>query len=279
MKHTFLSLVILFAISIQETATAQGHTFMSYNIRYNNPNDGANKWDERKSEVVNLIDHYEPLVFGLQEALLDQVVFIRQSSSTYDYIGVGRDDGQEKGEFSPIFYNKEKLNLLKEGTFWLSETPDRVSKDWDAALPRICTYGQFQLKDSKATFWFFNTHFDHRGKLAREKSATLIIEKIKALTQDKAPIILTGDFNAIPDSKPIQNITNYLSDGFSSSQKPFYGPIGTFSGFDTSAKLEDRIDYIFFRNATGISLTHIDDRRTNGLWVSDHLPVLFSAKF
>ncbi|MFY0594421.1 endonuclease/exonuclease/phosphatase family protein [Roseivirga sp.] len=279
MKKLFLSLLILCTISIHESALAQVHTFMSYNIRYNNSNDGENKWDVRKNEVVELINHYEPLVFGVQEGLLEQVEFISQKSGAYKYIGVGRDDGKDKGEFSPIFYNTEQLNVLKQGTFWLSETPGKVSKDWDAALPRICTYGQFQFKDSKVTFWFFNTHFDHRGKVAREKSAALIIEQIKVLTEDKAPVILSGDFNAIPDSQPIQNILTHMADGFTASQKPFYGPIGTFSGFDTSAKLEDRIDYIFFRNAAGISLSHIDDRRSNGLWVSDHLPVLFRAKF
>jgi len=116
---------------------------MSYNIRYNNVNDGENKWDERKDDVVALLNHYEPLVFGIQEGLLEQVQYIRDQSGVYDYSGVGRDDGNEKGEFTAIFYNKENLTLLTEGTFWLSETPEKVSKDWDAALPRICSYAQF----------------------------------------------------------------------------------------------------------------------------------------
>jgi len=252
---------------------------MSYNIRYNNVNDGENKWDERKDDVVALLNHYEPLVFGIQEGLLEQVQYIRDQSGVYDYSGVGRDDGNEKGEFTAIFYNKENLTLLTEGTFWLSETPEKVSKDWDAALPRICSYAQFKFKDTDRTFWFFNAHFDHVGKIARANSATLIVQKIKEIAGSVSPVILSGDFNATPSSQPILNIISYLKDAFSNTQKAFYGPIGTFSGFDTSAKLEDRIDYIFYLNVTPKSLSHIDDRRQNGLWVSDHLPVLFQSQF
>lgn len=269
---------MLLAMPLTQPVIGQVHTFMSYNIRYNNPNDGANKWDERKADVTALINHYEPLVFGAQEALLSQLQYISDNSG-YSFIGVGRDDGKDKGEFSPIFYNSAKLTVLKQGTFWLSQTPDKVSKDWDAALPRICTYGQFKIKGSNTTFWFFNTHFDHIGKVARANSASLIIDKIKSLADDESPIILSGDFNATPDSQPIDNINQYMTDAFANSEKPFYGPIGTFSGFNTSAKLEDRIDYIFFRNVKAMSLSHLDDRRGNGLWVSDHLPVLFKAEF
>lgn len=279
MKKSLFFASILLAISISQLAFSQSYSFMSYNIRYNNPNDGPNQWNERKQEVVALINHYEPLVFGIQEGLLDQVQFIRDESGIYNYSGVGRDDGKEKGEFAAIFYNKEKLTLIDEGTFWLSKTPDVVSKDWDAALPRICSYAQYKINDSGKTFWFFNAHFDHIGKLARANSASLIVEKIKEIAGPTSPVILSGDFNATPNNQPILNITKYLSDGFSHTKKAFYGPIGTFSSFDTEAKLEDRIDYIFFRNIEATSLIHIDDRRKNGLWVSDHLPVLLKAKF
>lgn len=279
MKKSSLFLLILLTTLIDQSVLAQVQTFISYNIRYNNVNDGENKWDERKDEVVALLNHYEPLVFGIQEGLLEQVQFISNQSTSYKYIGVGRDDGKDKGEFSAIFYDNEQLTVLEEGTFWLSETPDKVSKDWDAALPRICTYGQFRINDSGKTFWFFNTHFDHIGKVARANSASLIVRKIKEIAGSKSPVILSGDFNASPDSQPIDNINQYMSDAFSYAEKPFYGPIGTFSGFNTSAALEDRIDYIFFLNMKALSLIHIDDRRRNGLWVSDHLPVLFQAQF
>lgn len=279
MKKFLLPFLLLISVSIVQPVLAQVETFMSYNIRYNNPNDGVNKWDDRKEALVALVNHYEPLVFGIQEGLLSQVQFIRDQSGVYDYSGVGRDDGKNKGEFAAIFYNREKLTVLTEGTFWLSETPEKVSKDWDAALPRICSYAQFKINDSGKTFWFFNAHFDHIGKVARANSASLIVQKIKEIAGSAAPIILTGDFNATPSSQPILNITSYLKDAFTNTQKAFYGPVGTFSGFDTSARLEDRIDYIFYLNVTPKSLSHIDDRRKNGLWVSDHLPILFQAQF
>ncbi|MBO3696953.1 endonuclease/exonuclease/phosphatase family protein [Roseivirga sp. E12] len=279
MKKFLLLSSIVLAISISLPTIAQTHSFLSYNIRYNNPNDGMNKWDDRKDAVVALINHYDPLVFGIQEGLISQVQFIKDKTTRYDYLGVGRDDGKTKGELSAVFYDTEKVTLLKEGTFWLSKTPDKVSKDWDAALPRICTYGQFEVKATKEVFWFFNTHFDHIGKVARANSASLIVQKIKEIAGSTAPIILSGDFNATPNSQPILNITRYMKDGYSDSQNEFYGPIGTFSGFDISAKLENRIDYIFFRNINAVSLSHIDDRRQNGLWVSDHLPVLLKARF
>lgn len=279
MKKFLLPFLLLISVSIVQPVLAQVETFMSYNIRYNNPNDGVNKWNDRKEALVALVNHYEPLVFGIQEGLLSQVQFIRDQSGVYDYSGVGRDDGKNKGEFAAIFYNREKLTVLTEGTFWLSETPEKVSKDWDAALPRICSYAQFKINDSGKTFWFFNAHFDHIGKVARANSASLIVQKIKEIAGSAAPIILSGDFNATPSSQPILNITSYLKDAFTNTQKAFYGPVGTFSGFDTSARLEDRIDYIFYLNVTPKSLSHIDDRRKNGLWVSDHLPILFQAQF
>ena len=129
--------MVCLTVSIAQPVFAQVQTFMSYNIRYNNPNDGVNKWDERKDELVALINNYEPLVFGIQEGLLDQVQYIRDQSGVYDYSGVGRDDGKDKGEFAAIFYNKQELTLLTEGTFWLSETPEKVSKDWDAASAHL----------------------------------------------------------------------------------------------------------------------------------------------
>ncbi|OEK01210.1 hypothetical protein BFP97_06655 [Roseivirga sp. 4D4] len=279
MKKCLLLSFIALTFLVSKTAQSQTHSFLSYNIRYNNPNDGVNQWHKRKHEVLALINHYEPLVFGIQEGLKDQVQFISDESGKYSYTGVGRDDGKNKGEFTAILYDKEKLTLIDEGTFWLSETPEVVSKGWDAALPRICSYAQFKINDSGKTFWFFNTHFDHIGKVARANSASLIVEKIKEIAGSETPVILSGDFNATPENPPILNITKYMKDGFSNSKNGFYGPVGTFSGFDVNAKLDDRIDYIFFRNLNAISLSHIDDRRQNGLWVSDHLPVLFKVKF
>jgi len=279
MKKPVLLASLIVTLSIGQVTFSQTYSFMSYNVRYDNSNDGVNKWDNRKDALAAQIDYHDPVVFGIQEGLIYQVEFLRDKVTRYDYIGVGRDDGKGKGEFSAILYDTERVTLLTEGTFWLSETPDKVSKDWDAALPRICTYGQFKIKTSKEVFWFFNTHFDHIGKVARANSASLIVKKIKEIAGPEAPVILSGDFNATPESQPIQNIKTYLSDPFINAEKPFSGPIGTFNGFDTSAKLEDRIDYIFIRNMNAISLTHLNDTRARGFWISDHFPVLLQAQF
>lgn len=270
----FLRLSLIFMV-ISSQLFAQEFNVMSYNIRYNNPHDSENWWGHRKEAAVELIKDNDPLVLGVQEAVHSQMMYLDKHLEEYDFIGVGRDDGEEAGEYSAVFYH-ESLTVLNQGTFWLSQTPKEVSKDWDAALPRICTYGEFEL-DGK-TFWIFNTHFDHRGVQAREESAKLIVQKIQEITEEGDTVILTGDFNTTSDKAPYAAITSYMLDGAKASQTRPEGPIGTFSGFDLEAELNDRIDYIFFRNAEISTYSHLDNKRPNGLWVSDHLPVLMRVK-
>ncbi|MEO1654691.1 MAG: endonuclease/exonuclease/phosphatase family protein [Bacteroidota bacterium] len=219
---------------------------MSYNIRYDNPKDGPNQWSQRKENLAQQILFYEPDFIGIQEALLSQLQFLDTSLEDYEYIGVARDDGKEKGEFSAVFYRKDKFERLTSNTFWLSETPQRPSKSWDAALPRICTYGNFKDEKGRA-FWIFNTHFDHRGKEARRRSAQVIIEKIKELNTNQETTFLLGDFNALPEAPPIVEIKKFLQDSYSLKAIKKYGPKGTFNGFQADKVLEDRIDYIFLR--------------------------------
>lgn len=257
---------------------SQDFSVMSYNIRLSTQGDKENWWEHRKEAVVDLIKRNDPVSFGVQEALESQMDFIDESLSDYSYVGVGRDDGKRGGEFSAIFY-KKGLRVLESGTFWLSSTPDQVSKGWDAALPRVCSYAKFETEDRKQ-FWHFNTHFDHVGVEARAESAKLIIAKIKEMTGNKEAVILTGDFNVTPDTDPYANIVKYMDDDLKKSKTKLTGPYGTFSGFDVNSKLERRIDYIFSRKLKVLSYTHLDDKRDNGLWVSDHLPVkaTFSLK-
>lgn len=271
--NIFRLLWILMMLSTQ--LSAQEFNVMSFNIRYNNPHDNENWWGHRKEAAVQLIKDQNPIVFGVQEAIHSQMMYLDKYLPEYHFIGVGRDDGKEEGEYSAIFYH-ESLTPLNEGTFWLSQTPNEVSKDWDAALPRICTYGEFKLDER--TFWVFNTHFDHRGVQAREESAKLIVSKIKEITEEDDTVILTGDFNTTSDKAPYFAITNYMLDGAKASQSRPEGPKGTFSGFDKEAELKDRIDYIFFRNAEVKGYSHLDTKRPNGLWISDHLPVLMRVK-
>ena len=252
---------------------------MSYNIRYNNQSDGENRWDERKTDVAELILKHSPIAFGVQEALYSQMEFLDSVLVDYEYIGGGRDDGRKKGEFSAIFYNTKELNVVDQCTIWLSLTPHNVSKGWDAALPRICTIGRFRHINSNKEFFFFNTHFDHRGNMARFQSSLLIGKKLRELNIQKLPVILAGDFNAKPKQRPILYLSEILEDAAQISESSVTGPTGTFSGFDTKAKLKDRIDYIFSSGFKISSYMHLDDKRPNGLWPSDHLPVVIKANF
>ena len=210
----------------------------------------------------------------MQEVLHRQLMYLNESLPDYNFIGVGRDDGKEKGEFSPILYDSTKFRLLDSNTFWLSKTPDKISVGWDAAMERICSYGLFQNKSSKRKVWVFNTHFDHIGIKARKNSAKLILKKIKQLNRQKLPVILMGDFNLMPEEKPIQLMGKRMDDGKHISKTPMEGPKGTFNGFDTNAPMERRIDYIFTKGFVVESYLHIDERLESGKHISDHLPVV-----
>ena len=151
MKNLLLIIPILFFLNITEIKV------ISYNIRYNNSNDGINIWENRRSTIKNFIVDENPDFAGLQEVTYSQLIFLTESLKDYDYVGVGRDDGKTKGEFSPIFYNNNKYKVLSNDTFWLSSTPEKVSVGWDASMERICTYGLFENLDTKERLWVFNT--------------------------------------------------------------------------------------------------------------------------
>jgi endonuclease/exonuclease/phosphatase family metal-dependent hydrolase len=247
---------------------------LSYNIRYNASGDGLDLWGLRKTELIQQIKDLNPISFGVQEATLTQMKDLEADLPDYNYIGAGRDDGATKGEFSAIFYKKSELRVLQEDTFWLSETPEKVSVGWDAALPRICTYVKFELVSSKRSFWHFNTHFDHMGEIARAESAKLIVSKVMALVGDNEAVILNGDFNAEPHEEPILVLNHSFEDP--ADRVKLQGPVGTFSGFQLDAALDRRIDYIFTKGVNVIGYQHLDTQRANGRWISDHLPVLLS---
>ena len=247
---------------------------LSYNIRYNSSGDGLDLWDLRKTELIDQIKEIDPISFGVQEATLTQMKDLEAGLPNYNYVGVGRDDGATKGEFSAIFYKKSELKVLQENTFWLSPTPEKVSVGWDAALPRICTYAKFEYLSSKQSFWHFNTHFDHMGEEARAESAKLIVSMITALVGDGEAIVISGDFNAEPHEEPILVLNNSFDDP--ADKVRLQGPMGTFSGFQLDAALDRRIDYLFTKNVEVKTYQHLATRRTNGRWISDHLPVLLS---
>ena len=263
----------------KNTIYTQSHFLISYNIRYDNNWDVENSWSLRKNRICQLLNDYNPSIFGIQEGLLNQVSFIDSALIKYDYVGVGRNDGKMKGEFCAIYFDTTRYKIRNNSTFWLSETPDAVSVGWDAALERICTYGLFEDKNSGEKFWVFNTHFDHLGVIARKKSSALILKKIKEINTQSLPVILMGDFNSIPDSDPIKILKNDLIDALQISLENLEGSQGTFNGFDMMLPIDKRIDYIFTKNLQVLSYRHIDDRLNNNRHISDHLPVMIEILY
>ncbi len=268
----FLSLFIVFNVSSR--IYPQSHSIMSYNIRYDNAWDVENSWTIRKNKVRQLLIQYAPSIIGIQEGLLSQVQYLDSCLTDYNYVGVGREDGKEQGEYCAIYFDTTRYSVLNHSTFWLSETPDIISIGWDAALERICTYGLFKDRKTSEEFWVFNTHFDHMGTSAREQSSGMILKMIKKINRQSLPLILMGDFNSIPDSPPINKIKTDLSDALQISLEELQGPRGTFNGFNVDMPIEKRIDYIFTENFKVLSYIHINDRLNNNRHISDHLPVM-----
>ncbi len=252
---------------------------MTYNIRYDSSNDGENRWEFRKESLVELINTYRPEIFGIQEGMYHQVAYLNKNLEDYTYIGVGRDGGTQQGAISALFYDKTKFSVEKEATFWLTEKRETIAIGWDAAYKRICTYGLFKHKKSSNKLWIFNTHFDHVGVIAREMSAKQIISKIKELNDKELPIILMGDLNSLPDSKPIKLLKNNVDDGLAISKTPLEGPKGTFTGFNPAMAIDKRIDYIFSSKLSVLSYSHIPDKRRDNNYISDHLPVFVKLEF
>jgi len=247
---------------------------MTYNIRYDNSGDGENRWPVRRDFLTSQLKFYEPDIFGIQEGLFHQLNFIDSSLTEYDYVGVGRKDGKTLGEYSAIFYNTTKLKIIESSTFWLSETPEKTSVGWDAALERICTYALFENLKNNQRFWIFNTHFDHRGKLARDNSARLIINKINSINKNNQAFIFMGDLNLEPDSEAIRYISGILNDSKVSATEVIFGPDGTFNGFDFESPVTKRIDYIFTgKNSVEVKKYAVLSDSKNCRYPSDHLPV------
>ena len=220
----------------------------SYNIRMHSKVDYKNGdgWTERREVMCDLVAYTAFDIFGSQEVCHDQLEYMLSRLPEYDYIGVARDDGKQKGEYSPVFYRRDRFELLDSGTFWLSETPDKVSYGWDAACRRVCSWGYFKDKLTKKKFWFFNTHMDHKGKVARVEGAKLVISKINQMCGKGAKVILTGDFNVAQDSPAYKTFaeSGLLKDSYELAPVKF-APTGTFNSFKVANHTTKRIDHIF----------------------------------
>ncbi|MDR3267686.1 MAG: endonuclease/exonuclease/phosphatase family protein [Tannerella sp.] len=250
----------------------------SYNLRLNNSGDGVNAWPNRKDDVKALILYHDFDLFGIQEGKIEQLIDLREMPG-YAYSGSGRDDGKEGGEHSAIFYKTDRFNILESGDFWLSETPDKPGKGWDATCcNRICSWAKFKDLLTQKEFYFFNVHFDHQGVVARQESGKLMVEKIRDIAKN-SPVICTGDFNSTPETEQIRTMQSLLNDSHEVTVMPPYGPTGTFNGFHFDAPMRHRIDYVFVSKEFTVLkyavLTDSKDQR----YPSDHQPVVTDLVF
>lgn len=251
---------------------------MTFNIRYNTRSDSLNAWPYRKDKVASQILFHDAQIVGVQEALHQQLADLQDRLPRFRYLGVGRDDGKQKGEYSAIFYDTSRLQVLQSETFWLSETPAVPgSKSWDAAITRVVTWARMKDRVTKKIFYVFNTHFDHIGQVARRESAKLLLQKIKEIA-GAAPAIISGDFNARPADEPVQVIVDrsnplHLTDTKAISSAPHYGPDGTFNAFQSRESDNEPIDYIFIKGKWKVKKHASISQTWEGRFASDHFAV------
>ena len=275
---------ILLIATIVLTVKSQNLNIATYNIRYDNNGDSlkGNAWSKRLPAICDLIRFHNFDLWGAQEVLFNQLNDLQKQLNEYEYVGVGRDDGITQGEYAPVFYRKDRFTCLKSGHFWLSTDIDRPNKGWDAALPRICTWIHLQETGTNRIFWFFNTHFDHIGVVARKESAKLILEKINEMCGNE-PVILVGDFNVNQrnESYALFQNSGRLTDTYETA-KIRYALTGTFNGFNPNQHSDSRIDHIFVSSGFDVIrygiLTDSYRDSTSIRLPSDHFPVKVEIK-
>lgn len=283
-----LIVILLFGISqafhAQAAAEKKRLRVMTFNIRYNEPRDGVNAWANRKTKVADVIRFHKADLIGVQEAQLNQLRDLEKLLPGFAWCGIGRDGG-ELGEFSAILYRQSRFKLLETETFWLSETPEKVgSKGWDADYPRIVTWAKFRDQQAKKTFYLFNTHFDHIGAKARTESSRFLLAQIPKIA-GKSPFVVTGDFNAREDTNVYRILTGKEESGaFKLLDARYVSKTGHFGGNSTFSAFKElepgrRIDYVFVGDAVQVLEHGILSDRWDGLWASDHLPVLAEIVF
>lgn len=262
-----------------QIASAQQIKVMTYNIRVDFGGDGPNNWEFRRDFLADQIAYNNPDFIGTQEGKYHQLRFIDSTLTHHSYIGISRDNSEKEGEFSAIFYNTDRFQLLDQKTLWLSETPEKPSKAWDAAYPRIYTYGIFKEKKTGKKVLVFNTHLDHVGEVARKNSVEIICKKIREINKENLPVFITGDFNSEPSTGAYQTMITHFKDAkMLSKQKPF-GPTGTFSNFKHNEPVTLLLDYIFVSpNAKVLNHAVLSDSK-DCRYPSDHLPVMTTVEF
>ena len=278
MKKLFYTLTIAsFALLCMACNRTSEIKVMSYNIRLSSGTMAADSiyhWEHRKQASLNLMHEEKPTVFGLQEACPDQMDYMTKNLPEYGHIGVGRDDGKRKGEFMSIFYLKDEVELIDGGTFWLSETPDEVSKGWDAACFRTCTWTKLKVKATGKKFVYLNTHLDHMGKVAREESIKLIVKRAEELAGESLPVFITADFNSPTSNAIFKPMQEAMLDA--RIEAPVTDERGTLNCWGTTPP-GVVIDHIFYRGAEAQKFEVLRDKDYGAPYVSDHYPVMLTA--
>lgn len=278
---------LLFALLITCTAaTAQKKqakctlNVATFNLRMDTPKDGVNAWPNRKEMVKSLVQFYDFDIMGTQEGFKHMLDGIGEMKD-YAYFGRGRDDGKDGGEHSAIFYKKARFELLAHGDFWFSEHPDKPGLGWDAVCNRICTWGKFRDRQSGKVFFVFNSHFDHKGVVARRSSSMQLLSNIKKITGGKYPVFATGDFNAVEEDEPMQVILKdgSLADAYHATKQAPYGTVGTYNSFDPKSEMKNRIDHIFVTKDINVEKYAVLNDMKDGRYPSDHFPVMIKADF
>jgi len=285
-----LSLAILFAI-ISTASFATDIRVMSYNVRLLRTSDGANGWAFRKNATPAMIYDIRPVVFGVQEAYRDQLDFILEQCPRYKEVGVGREDGADGGEHMSVFFNADSLKLLKWGNYWLSETPDRPSKGWDAVCYRTATWVLFEHKSSGKKFYFVDTHLDHKGFEARKQGLQLIYDRIQLMNKENLPMVLVGDFNIKPDDPGLTDLNNLMQPArFTAKDADTDGSFngwGRFGESKSAPVLTEKttgtllpIDYIYHCGFSECLTFKVVTRKYAGVeYISDHYPIYSDLRF
>jgi endonuclease/exonuclease/phosphatase family metal-dependent hydrolase len=273
-----ISMLIFFIVACSRHADKDAIQVMTFNVRYDNREDSSFAWKNRAGQVCGFLTSEKPDIIGMQEVLWNQYEVLDSALTEYSSVGVGRDDGIKAGELNPIFYRKERFELVRTITFWLSDTPEVPgSKGWGSSLPRIVTWLELVDKHNKKHFFCFNTHFAHDSDSARIMSSKLLLKEVEKISAG-FPFIITGDFNMSPKSTGYKILTGpdesvpLLKDSFIISEKKPSGPSGTFNGFNNKNRT-GRIDYVFVRNGMKVTDLKTIIKKEDGIYISDHWPV------
>jgi endonuclease/exonuclease/phosphatase family metal-dependent hydrolase len=274
--------ILLMSVVLPAAAQAQPKpreplTVMSFNIRYGTAKDGDNEWTRRRTMLFDLVRELDADLIGLQEALDFQIDEVVAAVPGYAGIGVGRDDGGAKGEFSAILYRKNRFRVAEAGTFWLSDTPAVPgSKTWGNNITRICTWARLIDRDGRG-FYMFNVHLDHESQPSRERSTSLLRQRIDARAVSSDPVLVTGDFNVGENNPAIATLRGPFVDTYR-VVKPDEKVVGTFTGFKFGTIEGDKIDYILVQPGTEVMHADIVRFSQNERYPSDHFPVVARVK-